>query len=497
MRLTRKNIENIRHPADIEMPAPASFGLPEKVLQFGTGVLLRGLPDYFIDRANKQGLFGGRIVMVKSTSQGGTDAFERQDNLYTLCVRGLEEGRKVEDYFLVNAVSRVLSAKEQWSEVLALAKSKDMEVVISNTTEVGIQLTEDDITSAPPASYPGKLLAFLYARYQAFNGDAGRGVVIIPTELLTDNASKLKGILVQLAKNNRLPDGFIDWLSNCNSFCNSLVDRIVPGRLPEDEQKELEKKLGYEDELLISAEPYRLWAIETPGGRTDGALSFSKADRGIILAPDITVYRELKLRLLNGSHTFSCAMAYLIGFDTVGEAMEDEAFSRFINELMLDEIAPAISGSRISEEEARAFALTVMDRFRNPFIEHPWLSIAVQYSSKMKMRNVPIIRAHYSKSATPPAGMSAAFAAYILFMRCERQPDGSWTGTRNGEPYTIRDDSAPLLAQWWEKYPENPVAAILSDQRLWDCNLASLPGFQHAVEAKMLAWKDKQQVTPV
>jgi tagaturonate reductase len=308
---------------------------------------------------------------------------------------------------------------------------------------------------------------------------------------------KLKDILVELGEKNKLPQPFLEWHTTHNTFCNSLVDRIVPGKLPDGERKELEKKLGYEDELLISAEPYRLWAIETPGGKADEILSFSKADRGMILARDITVYRELKLRLLNGSHTFSCGLAYLSGFDTVGEAMEDEAFSRFLRQLMLQEIAPAISGGRISAEEAKTFALTVMDRFRNPFIEHLWLSITMQYSSKMKMRNVPLIQAHYSKSSEAPAAMSASIAAYMLFMRCEKQPDGSWAGMRNGKRYTIRDDSAPLLAEWWEKYPENPVAAILSDERLWDCNLASLPGLQEAVEAKMCAWMDKQQVTPV
>jgi len=75
MILSEKNIRNIAKQQGLDIPAAELFSLPEKVLQFGTGVLLRGLPDYFIDKANKQGIFNGRVVIVKSTSQGGTDAF--------------------------------------------------------------------------------------------------------------------------------------------------------------------------------------------------------------------------------------------------------------------------------------------------------------------------------------------------------------------------------------------------------------------------------------
>ena len=164
------------------------FDLPECVLQFGTGVLLRGLPDYLIDKANRQGIFNGRIVIVKSTDGGDAAAFDRQDNLYTLVTKGIENGVLIEENTICSAISRVLSAKNQWQEVLDCAANPDLTVVISNTTEMGIQLLQDDIRQEPPTSFPGKLLAFLYARYKAFNGDKNKGLVIVPTELIVDNA---------------------------------------------------------------------------------------------------------------------------------------------------------------------------------------------------------------------------------------------------------------------------------------------------------------------
>ena len=144
MQLSKKNIRSIKSRPGLVIPDEKLFSLPEKVLQFGTGVLLRGLPDYFIDKANRQNIFNGRIVIVKSTGNGGTDIFDHQDGLYTLCVRGIENGKTVEENIIHSCVSRVLSASSQWHEVLQCAANPEMQIIISNTTEVGIVLDIDD-----------------------------------------------------------------------------------------------------------------------------------------------------------------------------------------------------------------------------------------------------------------------------------------------------------------------------------------------------------------
>ena len=284
--------------------------LPEKVLQFGTGVLLRALPDFFIDKANKQNIFNGRIVVVKSTTHGNTDSFSIQDNLYTICVKGIEKEKVIDETYINESIGRVLSAAGEWQEILECAKSDQLEIIISNTTEVGLTLLpNDDVYAKPPASFPGKLLAFLYNRFLFFKGDKQRGLIIIPTELIPDNANKLKGILLTLSKQNKLSEEFIEWMMNSNHFCNSLVDRIVPGKLNSADKKIAEEKTGYQDELMIMAEPYRLWAIETGNETVKKKLSFSLCDEGVIIATDISKFRELKLRLLNGTHTLSCGLA--------------------------------------------------------------------------------------------------------------------------------------------------------------------------------------------
>jgi len=466
MNLNRENLQHIT-ARGVTKPAEAIFSLPEKLLQFGTGVLLRGLPDYFIDKANRQGLFNGRIVVVKSTEGGDATAFDRQDSLYTLCVRGIEEGKKIEENIICSAISRVLSARDQWQEILKLAHSPEMQIIVSNTTEVGIQLVEDDIRRNPPASFPGKLLAFLYERWKAFKGSPESGMVIVPTELIVDNAKKLKGIVKELARMGQLEADFLDWMEKHCSFCSSLVDRIVPGKPDPSTLQQLEHDLGYKDGLLAISEVYRLWAIE--GGETvRNVLSFAKADTGVIIEPDIEIHRELKLRLLNGTHTLSCGLAFLAGFETVKNAMDDASFATFVSDLMLKEIAPAIPYD-LPLQEARDFGLRVLDRFRNPHLQHQWLSITMQYTSKLKSRVIPVLLRHYEKHSFPPAHMALGFAAYLLFMRA--QP-----------PHPVNDDKAGYFADLWHKYPAPEVATIvLKDKTLWGADLSQLHGFEGSV----------------
>lgn len=482
MKLSKQNILNGTIHADhVQIPQGNIFDLPEKVIQFGTGVLLRGLPDYFIDKANKQGIFNGRIVVIKSTNTGNTDSFKQQDNLYTLCIRGIEDGNKVDENIINASVSRVLNAQDEWGKILSSAANPELQLVISNTTEVGIVLTHDDIHNNPPSSFPGKLLAFLYERYRVFKGDASKGLVIIPAELVPDNGKILSEILLQLIEFNKLENEFKTWLVDHNFICSSLVDRIVPGRLPADEQQALEQKLNYEDELMIMAEPYRLWAIESSSDKVRAMLSFSQVDEGVIIADNIDKYRELKMRLLNGTHTFSCGPALLSGFPTVKEAMGNEIMSGFIEQMMKTEILPAITGHLISIEEADSFSDKVLDRFRNPFIEHHWLSITAQYSSKMKMRNIPILQKYYKKKNSIPHCIAFSFAAYIYFMHVEKA--GNAFETRlNGYVFPIKDAEADILYEHWKKKSAPDVIhAVLQDKKLWDIDLTEFPEFEQAV----------------
>ena len=463
------------------LPAPALFNLPEKVLQFGTGVLLRGLPDFLIDQANRQGIFNGRVVVVKSTDGGDATAFGQQDNLYTVCVRGVEDGQTVSQDVVCASISRVLSAKSQWAEVLQVATSPDLTVVLSNTTEVGIVLDENEhLGATPPRSFPGKLLAVLHARYQAFGGAADKGLVIVPTELIPDNGTKLRGILHELAQRAALGPDFITWLDEANTICNSLVDRIVPGKPDAAAYHHLTQELGYEDELLTMSEVYLLWAIEGDE-RVKDVLSFQQVHSGVIVQPDINLFRELKMRLLNGTHSLSCGLAFLSNVATVREAMDSDCLATYVRNLMLADLLPGIPYP-VDEKVGQRFGMQVLDRFRNPAVEHRWLAITLNYSAKLRMRVVPDLLHYYERFKAVPQYVALGFAAYLLFERGTRQQGGKWYGEAHGQEYLIQDEQAGYFADLWQRLPAPElVRTALGNQTLWDADLTALPGFADSV----------------
>jgi tagaturonate reductase len=469
--------------------APAA-ALPERILQFGTGVLLRGLVDFLIDKANKQGVFNGSIVVVKST---GTDVseFTQQDNRYTVWTRGIEAGQPVDESTVVTSISRVLAAQTQWQEVLMLARRPSLQVIVSNTTEVGLNYVEESIFETVPQSFPGKLTAFLYERFKNAGGSRKMGLVVVPTELIPDNGLRLREAVERLAKHNELGKLFMKWLKFHVRFCNSLVDRIVTGKPDEEAAAEFAQRAGYVDTLLTATEPYHLWAIEGDD-RVKATLSFAQASPdSVLIDEDISFYRERKLRLLNGTHTFMTPLAYLLGNVTVGEAMNHPDVGPLVAQLMHDDIAPTIPADALGDEGPAAltsFANAVLDRFRNPFNEHFLLNISLQQTAKMQMRNVPTLQRAAAQLGHVPARMARCFAAYLLFMRATQHADNEYLAEVNvpeGELiYPIRDDKAAYFFEKWKAVDPQKTATIeafvqdvLADHSLWQTDLTALPGF--------------------
>jgi len=472
----------------VSIPDAGSLQLPEKVIMFGTGVLLRGLPAHFIETANRKGVFNGRIVMIKSTDGGDAAPFASQDGLFTHVIQGYRHGERVEEAFVNASISRVLSARAAWDDVLSLARNPDISVVISNTTESGIVLLpQDSIHATPPVSFPAKLLALLYERYKFFNGDPGKGWVILPTELIPDNGRTLLDILRTLALSNGLEEAFINWMETANPCCNTLVDRIVPGKPAVDKHRELESTFGYTDELMITSEPYALWAIETSHPKVASTLSFASVNPDIQIRPDIGVQRELKLRLLNGTHTFSCGAAVLAGFQTVDAAMEDLHFGSFVRQLMMEDIIPALSHPNITRELAEAYASSVIDRFRNPHIGHRWISITVNYTRKLEMRNLPLIKRALEQHSVLPIRMAFALAAYLRFMKVTATPDGKWRGSIDGNEYEVQDEFSAFYAELWMTHEDlsGLVQKAFAQTEIWGPDTGTSASFIVAVAVQL------------
>lgn len=470
------------NPERVALPPETAGRWPEKILQFGTGALLRGLPDYYVDQANRRGVFQGRIVAVKSTAKGPLQAFDRQDGLYTLTIQGQIAGKKKTEHTIISAISRVLPAEQKWPEVLASAADPQITVVLSNTTEAGIQLRLEDIRRRTPGSFPAKLLACLHQRYLALGDTDQSDLAVVPTELIPDNGDVLRRIICELAAHNKLDKAFFRWLQQHVHFCNSLVDRIIPGRPNAADTAAFEEALGYRDTLRITTEPYNLWAIE--GGERVGALlAFHQGNSGMFITPDIHQYRETKLRLLNATQTLCSGMAVLAGIETVYDAVAHPVMSHLIRQLMLDEIALAIPYP-VPKKMAYSFAHQTFARFANPLVHHRWINITSDYTLKLKIRVLPVLLEYYELYHEIPGRIALGFAAYLRFMKAVRIKDGRFIGETGTRQYGITDRHAAYFYELWKRYataPEALVSVVLKNGDLWGRDLSLLPGFCDAV----------------
>lgn len=449
-----------------------------KVIQFGTGALLRGLNDWVIQQANDQDIFNGGIIAVGSTGSGRTLSMNAQNGLFTHRIEGFTGGESVQKFQLNSSILQAYSARDAWSEILKLVQEPGIEVILSNTTEVGLQYQEEDVSAMPPQSYPAKLTALLHER---FKHHPAQGFIILPTELVVDNGKVLQGLVLQQIDANGLGEEFKTWVLNENHFCSTLVDRIVTGSPSPEGYLEMSQELGYEDKMLTVSEVYRLWAIEGPP-HLASRISFVNADPGVILADDITPYRERKLRILNGSHTISVALGYLYGLDNIVNCMRDEHMSAFMCRVMEEEIVPSLPESVSGGEE---FAKEVQDRFRNPYLDHKLLSITFQYTSKMKMRNGATFQRYVEKTGHAPKLMCLGFAAYMRFLKPVREENGKYFGEWQGQSYPLHDDQASWWHMQWQSY--NPthqeawIRHILSQKEKWGSDLNYLADFPDLV----------------
>lgn len=455
----------------VVLPMPALLDLPVKAVQFGTGAFLRGFVDYFLDEANRRGAFGGRVVAVGSTSSGRDVALNEQDGLYTLVVEGSEDNLPRRECRVIASVRRALAAQRDWPEVLELARSPQLELVFSNTTEVGIAIEDGDrLDAAPPPSFPAKLARFLLERGRAFGYQESAGVVVIPCELIEENGARLRELVLTLAQRWQVEPEFATWIERVVPFCNTLVDRIVPGRPKDEKRAEIEQLLGYRDELMLSAEPYRLFAIEVDPA-TRARLAFAHDEDGIVLTSDVTPYRERKVRILNGGHTLLASVGLLAGCETVLEAVRHELLGSYLRRMLHDEIVPSLAAPN-----GEAFAQDVLERFANPFLRHALADITVQQTAKVRVRVVPSIVRSFERGGSVPSLLSFGFGAYLILVR---------ESTHAGSRVKVgADNDGERIRSLWREHASDAeqtmrhvVSVICTDRDLWQADLGAMPGF--------------------
>ncbi|MBR3585316.1 MAG: tagaturonate reductase, partial [Oscillospiraceae bacterium] len=369
---------------------------PERVVQFGEGNFLRAFADHFIDLMNEKAGFNSKVVLVQP--RGGhpeaADRFAEQDGLYTLILRGRENGQPVERKRVISAASRCLDPKRDWEKLLDCARNPVLRFVISNTTEAGIAFDPAcKAEDAPPSAFPAKLTVFLRERWKL----GLPGVIILSCELIDHNGQELRRCVNEYVKLWALEDEFAAWLEKENIFCSTLVDRIVTGS-PKADAPRLWEELGYEDQLIDTGEVFAAWVIEGPQSIRD-ELPFEQAGLPIQVVDDVTPYKQRKVRILNGAHTSMILGAYLGGKNIVRDCMQNDAIRGFLEKTMFDEIIPTLD---LPKKDLSSFAASVIDRFDNPYIDHQLLDIALNSASKWKARVMPSLTEYVKRAGSLP-----------------------------------------------------------------------------------------------
>ncbi|GAB3533850.1 tagaturonate reductase [Pontibacter brevis] len=440
---------------------------PVKVLQYGEGNFLRGYIDWMIDVLNEKTDFNGNVDVVQPRDRHRTTikALKQQDGLFHVLLNGIQGGKPTQEKRLISCIASALNPYDDYAAYLKRGENPDLQFVFSNTTEAGIAYDENDKSASTiSTSFPGKLTALLHHRFQHFKGAPDKGLIVIPTELIEKNGEALKHIVLRYAQEWQLSEEFSNWVNDSNTFCNTLVDRIVPG-FPHETIKEIQQELGYEDQLVVTAEPYHLLVIEAPES-VKKAFPTEEAGLQVKFVPDLTPYRTTKVRILNGAHTALVPVAYLHGLRTVREAVENEHTGTFIREAIAEEIIPTLD---LPEEELQQFANDVIERFQNPFIRHELLSIALNAVSKYKVRVLPSVLEYHKRTGKLPERLLHSLAALILFYK------GEWNGKN-----ILLNDAPEVLSffrnTWLQHKAPDVVQAVLSNTSLWDTDLTKIDG---------------------
>lgn len=454
---------------------------PVKVLQFGKGNFLRAFADWMIDIMNEHVEFNGAIQIVQVNSKDDDNRFQNQDGLYHVVVNGIQDGKTVNSMRLISAIDGLINPFNDYTAFISTAENAEIKIIISNTTEAGITFdASDGDMNTLSRTFPGKLSAWLYHRFNFFKGDPSKAPILLPCELVERNGELLRDAILQYARHWKLPVEFEKWVVEHCGFCNTLVDRIVPG-FPKDNAEDIWQRTGYRDELIVSAEPYHLWVIQplttatftTEKLRNDFPLE--KAGFRVMITTDLTPYRTSKVRILNGAHTTMVPVAWLRGIRTVKDAINDKFVSAFIKEAIAEEIIPTLD---LPRQDLEQFAVDVIERFQNPFVRHELSAIALNSIAKFQVRVLPSILEFHRRTGKLPDRLLRALAALIVFYK------GNW----KGEATPVKDTAEVMtfFEDSW-KDPSTVVEHVLSNEQLWNTNLARINGMKDTVQKEVSA----------
>jgi tagaturonate reductase len=451
---------------------------PVKILQFGSGNFLRGFADWMVQVANEKTGFNAGISVVQDISNANT--LHQQEGVYTVILKGIREEEFINRQYKIDIIQRVVNPNDDFESFLNEALNPDLQFIISNTPEAeGAFNGKDALVSSVASTFAGKLTQLLFNR---FKNKLDTSLLILPTEPYEENGTMLKANVQKYCTHWQLSSDFSVWLSTRVTFCNTLVDRTISG-FPQKSRENMFAELGYADELIVEGEWFHLWVIEGPRWMEE-VLPLKKAGLNVIYTNDLAPYHLRKVRILNGAHTCLAYVGLLAGLQTVHESIDHPVVGRYIKRMIYDDIVPGIPADILELEK---YAGEVIDRFRNPAMDHQLVSMSVDSFSKFRKYVLPSLLEQVNKSGVANDRFAYSLAALIFYYHPLHE--------------TIREsgnetaDFISFMRNVWEdrdysiKGMEERCRKVLGSIKWWGMDLTNVPHlvkrtsqFLHSIE---------------
>jgi fructuronate reductase len=401
-----------------QVVVPAVAPTQAGIVHLGLGSFHRAHQAVYTARAldGDRGPWG--IVGVAGRSRRIADALRAQDGLY--CV--LELGGAGAAPLVVGVHTELLVAADDPAAVVARLADPATRVVTLTVTERGYtaraggRLDADDpqvrgdLGGAPPSTTIGLLVRGLQRRRR----EHGEPLAIVSCDNVPRNGEHTRGLVLELAGLLPEPDApeLRAWIERSIGFPSTMVDRIVPATRPGHRARAAEL-LGRHDAAPVAAEPFHMWVLEDrfPAGRPRWEAA------GAVFSDEVERYEQLKLRLLNATHSLIAYLGLLAGERSIAGAVARPEIRAAAEHVIDADLRPTLEAPE--GVDVPSYVEALFGRFANAALDHRTCQVASDGSAKLPARITAAVLHHTSQGAVP-RGLALTVAAYV---RCLATPD--------------------------------------------------------------------------
>ncbi|MDP9903336.1 fructuronate reductase [Arthrobacter bambusae] len=403
---------------------------PVRIVHMGLGAFHRSHQAWYTQHAGDAAEWG--IASFTGRRPDAAEVLSAQDGLYTV----VERSDAGDSFEVIGSIVEAVDGADV-ERFVELVSAPLTSLITLTITEAAYRLGADgkldsqapDVVadlavladasaSGKPTTPLGRLVVGLAARRDA---DAGP-LAVVCCDNLSNNGTVARKAVMGMAK--AFDAGLAAWIDANVSFVSTSVDRITP-RTTEADIDAVAAACGYRDESPVVAEPFLNWVLsgDFPAGRPHWE------DAGAVFVDEIEPYENRKLWLLNGAHSLLAYAGQLRGHKTVAEALADDSCRRAVEDFW-DEAASNLPGEDLRIHEYRA---ALLERFGNSRIAHHLAQIAMDGSTKLRMRAVPVLRAERAagRSGQAAARMIAAWTAYTATATGLQDPQAAGIAAAN------------------------------------------------------------------